>query len=392
MSRRRSAFTLIELLVVIAIIAVLIGLLLPAVQKVREAANRTVCQNNLKQLGVAAHNYASANGYFPPGWIGPKGDTWTWSADTNDMAGKSGNNFGVITALLPYIEQDALYQQITARFKPDANSPAFDGTANSPGRWWIGVNPEFSLGYTRIKNLNCPSDEVLTSADTDQGPIITICSPADPSANFNTVGAWLYNDNTVDFGKTNYTGVAGALGNTSSSPSGSDCPGINLGQYRGIFYNRSQTKIEEVTAADGTSNTLMFGEGLGGVVPGTLPNGTSYGRRDYYWSWAGVGALGTKFGLAPGSAPNPAGNGANILGGWNYFSSRHPGPAVLFAYGDGSVRSLRVGATGVRNPIGVGTVTNGFPDAIMQQSDWCILQQLAGTRDGYGADASKIAN
>src|SRR5437588_6068997 len=105
--RARPGFTLIELLVVIAIIAVLIGLLLPAVQKVREAAQRTTCQNNLKQLGVAAHNYASATGRLPPGWIGPKGTTWTWANDVYITPGIVGSNFGCIVALLPYMEQDA---------------------------------------------------------------------------------------------------------------------------------------------------------------------------------------------------------------------------------------------------------------------------------------------
>src|SRR6516162_5799732 len=105
--RRRTAFTLIELLVVIAIIAVLIGLLLPAVQKVREAAARVQCQNNLKQLGLALHNYHDANSQFPPAG---RGYAWCGSA-----AGGPGDtaiyNSNGLVLLLPYVEQDNLYRR-----------------------------------------------------------------------------------------------------------------------------------------------------------------------------------------------------------------------------------------------------------------------------------------
>jgi prepilin-type N-terminal cleavage/methylation domain-containing protein/prepilin-type processing-associated H-X9-DG protein len=126
-SRPRSAFTLIELLVVIAIIAILIGLLLPAVQKVREAAARAKCTNNLKQIGVGLHNYHGVYNSFPPGYRTNKTDTsiWGWGTD-----------------LLPYIEQENLYKLLN----PQGQTLMQAGTAN------------FALLQSTIPGYICPSD------------------------------------------------------------------------------------------------------------------------------------------------------------------------------------------------------------------------------------------
>src|SRR6516165_4085437 len=115
-SRHRRGFTLIELLVVIAIIAILIGLLLPAVQKIRDAAARMQCSNNLHQLALAAHNYASANEKLPPGSLGAAPASQT----AKDGSGTFWNyqHIGCLALLLPYIEQDNLYKTMQVNTNP----------------------------------------------------------------------------------------------------------------------------------------------------------------------------------------------------------------------------------------------------------------------------------
>src|SRR5438067_1265442 len=135
--RRRPAFTLIELLVVIAIIGVLMSLLLPAVQKVREAANRTRCVNNLKQMGLALHNYHAERGSFPPGFVSQlQNPGWTYPpGNTNAYPQDLGPGWSFFALLLPYLEQGNLGQ--TIRFDLPIADPANDGARRTPVKLYL---------------------------------------------------------------------------------------------------------------------------------------------------------------------------------------------------------------------------------------------------------------
>jgi prepilin-type N-terminal cleavage/methylation domain-containing protein len=342
---RRRGFTLIELLVVIAIIAILIGLLVPAVQKVREAASRTTCQNNLHQIGVAAHNFHSAFKKLPPGYHGPDphNDYVTtnpnWLGDPT--AGAAGNPkwVGSLVYLLPYLEQNNIYVQLRTMN---------DSTYTGP--WW-GTNPDWTMAHSLIPTFLCPADPFGPGAISSGSAALMHSYDSGPPDG--AEGAVLYYfPGVMDLGKTNYTGVAGpgwGIGSIAAPSAG----GANYRPYAGVFTNRSTVKLTQIT--DGTSNTLMFGEGFGGSAPG---------GRDFQWTWMGVGACATFQGLRPCNLSNPSGFNDTRCS-WAGFNSAHTG-LVNFCFADASVRPVRVGQSYVRNPT---------------SADWYTFQALAGMKD-----------
>jgi len=289
---RRPSFTLIELLVVIAIIAILIGLLLPAVQKVREAAARTKCQNNLKQIALAAANYESAMQALPPGVNGV-------------------TMMGALSYLLPYVEQGTVYNLIptiipnTTLSTWAINPTSIEGGAGFQSYPWWGFLPVGgSVVGEQIKTFICPSDTAQTASLT--GGVFACFF----TFSYTFEGEYFGQSSTAGFGVCNYAPSAGCLGNVI--PFGDTF----YGQWMGPYDVNSTTQTINIT--DGSSNTIAFGESLFGSAGAV---------RDFTACWMGAGQMATAWGL-----PVPA--------QWYTFGSKHYG-TVNFAFGDGGVRPLK---------------------------------------------------
>ena len=223
----RRAFTLIELLVVISIISVLIALLLPAVQRVRESANQTQCLNNLKQIGLALHSHEFDNKFLPPAYLfisnsgvsgyvpssTPPGSAklidsmWFWNLYFPYLGIDTAPGWGWGAYLLPHLEQSALHRQINFTESLDAQQYA-------------------DLRVTPIAMYQCPSDRATG--------VYTVLNE--------------FNTSLVDAYTNSYTACYGAFGN----------PGEQPDTGNGVLYRNSKTRFADIT--DGTSNTLAIGE------------------------------------------------------------------------------------------------------------------------------------
>ena len=308
----RPGFTLVELLVVIAIIGTLVALLLPAVQSVRESSRRTNCSNNLKQIGLAAHNFHDLYQRLPPGHLGPIPHT--------DYRAKRFDNqcLGTLTHLLAYLEQVSANNLIDTNPEPNVVAP-----------YWTTARMTHVGAETRVKTLICPSTNVYEAPDF-VGAELGMYVDNPPGQGGNVVYGWsnasFGNGYVLTFGRTSYLGTAGYLGNIPGfvfSAANAQRLGIPAStstlNYEGAFGARTKTRVANIT--DGTSSTFLFGEALGGKLNR---------RLDIAFTWVGSGPLATHNGLTQNRQPGRQ---------WFHFSSEHPG-IVHFVYADGAVRRV----------------------------------------------------
>jgi prepilin-type N-terminal cleavage/methylation domain-containing protein/prepilin-type processing-associated H-X9-DG protein len=339
-------FTLVELLVVIAIIGILVGLLLPAVQAAREAARRMQCSNNVKQLGLATHNFESAMKKLPYGK-----HRWTFG--------------GPLAQILPYLEQSTIYSQfnpLVLNVTPESNTvnPCGGDAVNS---FWPTT---FNTMRLRVSAFECPSDPSLYDASLAIATDIGHCNiPAGTLVGGATIrGAGNISGYTSDSlkgagglpGLTNYMPTAGTLGKyTITNTSSLSQP--FYATHDGPFSLEKGLSLAALT--DGTSNTVMFAEVTGEFSLSGDATTAALGSRTWSIAWFAASAMPSYW----SAAKKP-----NLFS----YSSFHTG-MINVALADGSVRSLRSGNA---------LPASGAEIAARTNTGWDAIQKACAKSDG----------
>ncbi|QDT65569.1 DUF1559 domain-containing protein [Calycomorphotria hydatis] len=324
--KNRRGFTLIELLVVIAIIAILIALLLPAVQQAREAARRSQCKNNLRQIGLALHNYHDSHFCFPPGWVAKNTSTNTHVFTLEDPEDRNG--FAWSTMILPFLEQANIYKEL------DFDVITTNGTTSAGN---------LSMIDTFLPVFACPSDPKPDFFDMPEEGTGTPLGILAATSNYPAIfGTWELHRCEEEFEDGDTTVFDGSDGEGPGLNTNGQCLG------NGVFFHNDVVRIRDLT--DGTSNTLMVGERASefeklrceepntpngsGVCSGAGDDtGTIGDKEEFYSTWSGIipeGAEAVARFLA--HAGHPPNHGVHE----DDFSSRHVGGAQ-FILGDGHV-------------------------------------------------------
>ena len=363
----RKGFTLIELLVVIAIIAILVSLLLPAVQQAREAARRSQCQNNLKQIGLAIHNFEGTYKMLPPGYMGHSKAQRIYDRDFFNK----GQGISALTWLLPYLDAGPIYDGMDRHLfathlspqEPELPTPTeialypdLDTDKNQHGAaGWNNYDDydeetyfdAYSAAFTHIPSLECPSAIDPNSVSKQVVTGLFYLNLGGPGSCYNP-GAGVYGcswwpiasePSWADFGMTNYVASGGGFGHigefTNSGwhgPTGGDTQGTASPNYwnkfRGMFGYRDKVKFAH--ARDGLSSTIMFGETAHQQEDGVLT---------HVRQWVGHPPMPSYGGLPQHASLFTGGRWAQEKNLYR-FSSDHAGGIVQFCMGDGSVQSL----------------------------------------------------
>jgi hypothetical protein len=293
----------------------------------------------MRQIGIACHNFHNDYGRLPPGTLAnyPLNSGFTFNCQ----------GVGMFAHILPYVEADHLYRQLvtTGGVPPNTdppNRPGFDFGLTSLSYGWYSNATDRLLAGARVKYFTCPSDTVYE--DVQYGTfIIMYCD------GLTFWGGYYGNPTGNFFGRTNYVSLCGGF--QTNDPF--------WGQWEGVMTNRGNLTLGQLTALDGTSNTVMIGELLGG-----RPS-----PRDFAITWMGGCAYPTAWGLAMGAEAQ-----------WYVLSSRHAS-VVQFCFGDCSIRGMRF-LPRTYDPV--------VQDANWYANQWYVLMEVSGRQDAGQRDTGVI--